>query len=126
MRLLHGASRTRALFDDPNVVSCAGLVPVMGLAQSCGLHGLLAALVHLGTSIGTNPAGKITAIVAGMVTGADSIDDLDVIRHGGMPRCSAGATRRPRWARSCGSSASGTPASSAPPLSKAIKLLPAN
>jgi len=27
MRLLHGASRTRAHFDDPNVVSCAGLVP---------------------------------------------------------------------------------------------------
>ncbi|WP_187369666.1 hypothetical protein [Fodinicola acaciae] len=35
-------------------------------------------------STGANPAGKIPAIVAGMVTGADCIDDLDVIRHGGM------------------------------------------
>jgi len=46
---------------------------------------LLGGLVPIGTSIGSNPAGKISAIVAGMVTGADSIDDLDVIRHGGMP-----------------------------------------
>jgi hypothetical protein len=33
MRLLHSASRTHAHFDDPNLVSCAGLVPVMCLAQ---------------------------------------------------------------------------------------------
>jgi hypothetical protein len=33
-----------------------------------------------------NPAGKVTSIVAGMAAGADSIDDLDVIRSGGMPR----------------------------------------
>lgn len=84
MRLLHSASRTYACFDDPNLVSCAGLVPVMRLAQACGLHMLLAQLVRIGTSVGSNPAGKITSIVAGMVTGADCIDDLDVIRHGGM------------------------------------------
>ncbi len=35
--------------------------------------------------MGSNPAGKISAIVAGTLTGADCIDDLDVIRHGGMP-----------------------------------------
>jgi hypothetical protein len=85
MRLLHSASRTHASFDDPNLVSCAGLVPVMRLAQTCGLGVLLAGLVRLGTSVGTNPAGKITSIIAGMVTGADCIDDLDVVRHGGMP-----------------------------------------
>jgi hypothetical protein len=62
MRLLHSASRTHASFDDPNLVSCAGLVPVMRLAQSCGLHTLLAGLVHLGTSVGCNLAGKITSI----------------------------------------------------------------
>jgi hypothetical protein len=37
-------------------------------------------------SAGVNPAGKITSIIAGMAAGADSIDDLDVIRCGGMPR----------------------------------------
>ena len=85
MQLLHSASRTHASFDDPNLVSCAGLVPVMRLAQVCGLAGLLARWVRIGTSVGTNPAGKITSIIAGMVTGADCIDDLDVVRHGGMP-----------------------------------------
>ena len=33
MRLLHSAKDTSAQFDDPNLVSCAGLVPVMRLAQ---------------------------------------------------------------------------------------------
>jgi transposase len=37
--------------------------------------------VHLG---GFDPARKISTIVARMVTGTDSIDDLDVLRHGGM------------------------------------------
>jgi hypothetical protein len=32
-----------------------------------------------------NPAGKVSSIVAGMAAGADSIEDLDVLRHGGMP-----------------------------------------
>ena len=34
---------------------------------------------------GSNASGKVATIVAGMLTGADSIDDLDVVRHGGMP-----------------------------------------
>lgn len=91
MRLLHSASRTQASFDDPNLVSCAGLVPVMRLAQTCGLGVLLARLVSLGTSVGCNPAGKITSIVAGMLAGADCIDDLDVVRHGGMSALFGGA-----------------------------------
>ena len=33
-----------------------------------------------------NPAGKLTAIIAGMVAGADCIDDLDLLRCGGMAR----------------------------------------
>ena len=40
MRLLHSLSRTHASFDDPNLVSRAGLVPVMALAQRCGLADL--------------------------------------------------------------------------------------
>jgi Transposase DDE domain group 1 len=84
MRLLHSAARTQAVFDNQNVVSFAGLVPVMRLAQDAGLHELLAQRVRLGTSIGSNPAGKISTIVAGMVAGADSITDLDALRHGGM------------------------------------------
>jgi hypothetical protein len=75
----------RASFDDPNLVSCAGLEPVMRLAQSCGLHGIVGERVRVPTHKGSNASGKVAAIVAGMLTGADSIDDLDVVRHGGMP-----------------------------------------
>jgi hypothetical protein len=75
----------RASFDDPNIVSCAGLEPVMRLAESCGLHDVVGQRLWVPTDKGSNAAGKVAAIVAGMVTGADSIDDLDVLRHGGMP-----------------------------------------
>jgi hypothetical protein len=75
----------RASFDDPHVVSCAGLEPVMRLAQSCDLHGIVADRLRVPTDKGANASGKVATIVAGMVTGADSIDDLDVVRHGGMP-----------------------------------------
>jgi hypothetical protein len=37
MRLLHSASRIYARIDDPNLVSCAGLVPVMRLARNIQL-----------------------------------------------------------------------------------------
>jgi hypothetical protein len=78
------------LFDDENLVSCAGLVPVMALAEQAGLSELISSKVAINVtmvkSAGVNPAGKITSIVAGMAAGADSIDDLDVIRSGGMPR----------------------------------------
>ena len=74
----------RASFDDPNVVSQAGLVPVMRLAQSCGLHTMVAERVRVPAHRGSNAAGKVATIVAGMLTGADSIDDLGAVRHGGM------------------------------------------
>jgi hypothetical protein len=41
-------------------------------------------------SAGVNPAGKLTSIIAGMAAGADCIDDLDVIRAGGMSRLFGG------------------------------------
>ena len=78
------------MFDDENLVSCAGLVPVMALAEQAGLSELIASKVALNAtavaSAGVNPAGKVTSIIAGMAAGADSIDDLQVIRSGGMPR----------------------------------------
>jgi hypothetical protein len=84
VRISHGAARLRASFDDPNLVSCAGLAPVLTLAQRCDLRGVVAAQLRVPTDKGSNASGKVTTIVAGMVTGADSIDDLDVLRHGGM------------------------------------------
>jgi hypothetical protein len=73
-----------AVFDDASLVSCAGLVPVMRVAEQVDLVGLVARRVRPDLSTGSNPGGKSAAIVAGMAAGADSIEDLDVLRHGGM------------------------------------------
>ena len=81
------ASHTiRPVFDDPNLVSAAGLVPALRLAESAGLDDLLGGL----TVASPNAAAKATSIVGGMLAGADSIDDLDLLRHGGMSRLFAG------------------------------------
>jgi hypothetical protein len=85
VRLRHDAPVVRATFDDPNLVSCAGLEPVMRLARTVGLHAAVDDRVHLPGDTGSNPAGKVATIVAGMLAGADSIDDLNIARHGGMP-----------------------------------------
>jgi Transposase DDE domain group 1 len=84
VRLLHSLARTRASFDDPNLVSQAGLVPVMALAQRAGLGELVAQHVRPGGECGVNPAVKVPCLVAGMAAGADSIDDMDLLRHGAM------------------------------------------
>ena len=81
---MHSGAATSAQFDDPNLVSCAGLVPVMRLAQDAGLSDLVAEHVTVAGPLGANTPFKIGCVVAGMVAGADSIDDLDVLRHGGM------------------------------------------
>ena len=91
MKLPHAWSKATPLFDDEHLVSCAGLVPVMALAEQAGLSELVAERVTgraptRVASAGVNPAGKLTSIIAGMAAGADSIDDLEVIRSGGMKR----------------------------------------
>ena len=65
MRLLHSLARTRASFDDPNLVSHAGLVPVMGLAERAGLGDLVAERVRPGGACGVNAAVKVRCLVAG-------------------------------------------------------------
>jgi len=74
-----------AVFDDPNLVSTAGLVPVMALAQRAGLGALVAEHVSVPGSAGAHASAKVVAVVAGMVAGADSFEDLAVLRHGAMP-----------------------------------------
>ena len=43
------------------------------------------------TDKGANAGLKVTSLVAGMVAGADSIDDMALLRHGGMSRVFARA-----------------------------------
>jgi hypothetical protein len=87
MRVCHGLS---ARFDDPNLVSCAGLAPVLRLAERVGFHEMVAEHVRIGKPGGINPDLKIGCLVAGMVAGADSIDDMALLRHGGMHRMVSG------------------------------------
>ena len=83
-----------ALFDEDNLVSHAGLVPLLELAEQTGLSRLMDEHVRFVdervASGAANATAKLTAIIAGMAAGADSIDDLDVIRSGGMRKLFAG------------------------------------
>jgi Transposase DDE domain group 1 len=90
MRVSHTTAGRDAVFDDPNLVSCAGLVPVVALAERCGLAELVADRLTLRAPGGANAQRKVPALVAGMVAGADSIDDLDLLRHGAMDRLFTG------------------------------------
>jgi hypothetical protein len=85
VRLLHAAGKSHARFDDPNLVSHAGLVPAMRLAESVGLEALATEVVSVDAKVGANPGVKIGSLVAGMVAGADDIDDMDLLRHGAIP-----------------------------------------
>ena len=90
VQLSHTTNSTSAAFDDPNLVGSAGLVPVMRLAARAGLADLADRLLSVPTDRGANPGAKVASLVAGMVAGADSIDDLGVLRHGGMGKVFTG------------------------------------
>jgi hypothetical protein len=86
MRSSHAAGAVSASFSDPNLIASAGLVPLVRLAERHGLPDLISQHVRLSVTTGANPAGKAMTIVAGMCAGADSIDDLDMLRTGGMDK----------------------------------------
>lgn len=78
-------------FDDRNLVSAGGLVPVLALADRAGLRGLADEHLSVATDKGANAGLKVASLVGGMVAGADSIDDMALLRHGGMGRVFARA-----------------------------------
>lgn len=80
MRVCHGIT---PVFDEDNLVSAAGLVPVMGLADRAGLTDLLEDHVSVPSA---HAARKTRTLLAGMLAGADSIDGMNVLRSGGMTR----------------------------------------
>ena len=87
MRVSHGFN---AVFDDPNLVSCSGLAPVLQMADRAGLQELVAEHVRIRKTGGAKPELKVPALVAGMIAGGDSIDDMAVLRHGAMDRLFVG------------------------------------
>jgi hypothetical protein len=74
------------VFDEPNLVSSAGLMPVLALAEAAGLRTLVDGHLSVPTDRGANAGLKVASLVAGMAAGADCIDDMAVLRHGGMGR----------------------------------------
>jgi hypothetical protein len=88
VQVSHNFAPSSAVFDDDHLVSCAGLVPVMALAAQTGLPALLADKIDIATprikSGSANPSPKLATLIAGMCAGADSIDDIDLVRSGGM------------------------------------------
>jgi hypothetical protein len=86
VQLSHTLHAGSAVFDDPNLVSAAGLVPMLKLADRAGLRALADQHLSVPTDKGANAGLKVASLVAGMVAGADSIDDMAVLRHGGMGR----------------------------------------
>src|SRR3954452_10563853 len=109
MQVSHSVS---AVFDDPNLVSVAGLAPVLALAERAGLHQLVGEHLTVAGSAGANATVKIPALVACMVAGADSSKTWTCCATAAWAGCSARCGRRRRWALTCAGSPSATSASS--------------
>ena len=73
VQVSHRFGAESAVFDEDSLVSCAGLVPVMGLAEQVGLGRLLGEKVRISAprikSWWANPAPKLATVVAGMCAG---------------------------------------------------------
>lgn len=79
--------RIDATFDEPNLVSNAGLILVATLISRLGLEELINENVRLGKREGAAlPGRKVLTLVCAIVAGATHIDHVDILR--------AGATRR--------------------------------
>ena len=79
------------MFDDPNLVSSAGWSRCWRWPSRPGCGELADEHLSVPTDKGANAGLKVASLVAGMVAGADSIDDMALLRHGGMGRVFARA-----------------------------------
>ena len=86
MQPSHTPAAVSVSFDDPNLVSDSGLLPMVRLARAAGLQALADKHLSVPTDKGAHAGLKVTSLVAGMVAGADSIDDMARLRHGGMKK----------------------------------------
>src|SRR5690625_8032918 len=82
MQLSHTLPVVSASFDEPNLVSSAGLVPLMRLAEQAGLARLGDERLTVPTAKGANAGRKLAPRVAGMAAGPDGIDDMALLRPG--------------------------------------------
>jgi len=66
MQLSHTRRATSAVFDDLDLVSSAGLVPVMRIAADAGLAELSRKHLSVPGDKGTNAGLKVASLVGGM------------------------------------------------------------
>ena len=79
--------RIRIAFDDPRLVSNAGLLLPVTLARRLGLGELVDSHLDLGDAPGrANVGDKMLTLVASALAGGDCIDDADALRAGGTGR----------------------------------------
>ena len=64
MRLSNTLARTSTVFDDPNLVSSAGMVPGLALVDRAGLRELADEHMSLPTDKGANAGLKVASLVA--------------------------------------------------------------
>ncbi|QHC24684.1 hypothetical protein [Streptomyces sp. GS7] len=93
MKVSYSPATLFTAFDDPDLIAHAGLVPTIRLAERCGPPWVVAEKVELtgaGNGAGTAADAKTLSIVGGMIAGTDSIEDLEVLRHGDLSRLFGG------------------------------------
>ena len=90
MQLSHTPAAIGAAFDDPNLIASAGLVPLIALAEAAGLLDLVSAHVLVPTDKGANADLKTMSLVAGMCSGADSIQDMSILLTRALGHCAMG------------------------------------
>ena len=115
MRLSHARAAISVRFDDPNLVSCAGLVPVMALAARCGLTSAAGREAHAGRE-GHRERGRRRSSrwSRGWSRARTRSPTWTCCATAGWAASSTGCGRRRRWARSCARSPSATSANSTP------------
>ena len=90
MRSSHTFTVDSAVFDERNLVSAAGLVPVLELAEQTGLSELIGEHVQLPSTRvevgGGEPGRQVDLDHRRHGVRCDCIDDVDVLRAGGTPR----------------------------------------
>ena len=84
---LGSPDRIHVAFDDHRLVTNAGLLLPVTLAQHLGVGELVDNNVDLGETPGrANPGDKLLTLVASALAGGDCIADADVLRTGGTER----------------------------------------
>jgi hypothetical protein len=78
------AKNTHLVFDNENLISAAGVEPAMRLADAAGLAELTAAHVRLAGPQAADTPLKAGCLVTGMLMGADSAGDMDLLRDCGL------------------------------------------